>query len=506
MKNTLWIATTAILAAFLVLPASAQITMTSTTLSSAIGVGDTTLVVASATGISARTMSINTMLYVDQELMSVDSVSGLRITVRRAASPTVGAAHNSGATVYLGPPSYYANNDPYGACVSATITVLPRIVPATRKLWQCIDSNWTEVSISAPTFRDATDGTKKVVVSVSGATTGTATTLTFAQSANRVITHQNATYTVVGRDTTDTLTNKTLTSAAVTTDIRATTAGSDAIGTALKPFGSLVLGSAATNAFTFTPAATAAGRAITIPDPGGAATLPWLNPTTTQTLSNTVVGTAASTASTAGLKLPTGTAPTTSVAGDVWHDSTKKTVAFAPVAAANVYAGGSYTTMTTPVTQADPSTIQDLGTFTLPAGALSAVGKTIRLCGGGTYTTAAGQTPTVTITWALAGVAPLAIVSAATTASATTIPWQGCATMTTITAGAAGTVEAGGHLAVTLGTAAAAAAAFYQGTNVAVSAAFDQTAAVIAKMRVTLSSANAANSVTQRWMTLEALN
>lgn len=45
------------------------------------------------------------------------------------------------------------------------------------------------------------------------------------------------------------------------------------IGTAALPFGSLKLGTAATNVFTITPAALSAARAITLPDPGAAANL-----------------------------------------------------------------------------------------------------------------------------------------------------------------------------------------------------------------------------------------
>lgn len=60
-------------------------------------------------------------------------------------------------------------------------------------------------------FAAGSDPTREVQVSVSGATTGTKTTLAFAQTAGRTLTFPDATDVIVGRTTTDTLTNKTIT-------------------------------------------------------------------------------------------------------------------------------------------------------------------------------------------------------------------------------------------------------------------------------------------------------
>ncbi len=65
------------------------------------------------------------------------------------------------------------------------------------------------------------------------------------------------------------------------------TAGTSNMGSAALPWGTIYTGTAATNNFVITPAATAAARVITLADPGGAATIAYTNPTTAQTITNT---------------------------------------------------------------------------------------------------------------------------------------------------------------------------------------------------------------------------
>mgnify|MGYP001577834850 CR=1 FL=1 len=122
-------------------------TMSSTTLSAAVSVTDRTVTVASATGITAKDFRPNTLLYIDRELMEVVSLSGTVITVNRGMSPTKVSAHNSGATVWLGPPASFADSDPEGAAPSDTTSIyLPTIVPRSGKFFYLRGTMWVEES------------------------------------------------------------------------------------------------------------------------------------------------------------------------------------------------------------------------------------------------------------------------------------------------------------------------------------------------------------------------
>ena len=71
------------------------------------------------------------------------------------------------------------------------------------------DTNTINAQTDAFTIDDATDGTKQVDFNNAGSTTGTKTTIQVSQTANRGIALPDASTTLVGDDTTDTLTNKT---------------------------------------------------------------------------------------------------------------------------------------------------------------------------------------------------------------------------------------------------------------------------------------------------------
>ena len=119
-----------------------QATMTSTTLSVALDATATNLTVASATGITAASGSqVNTVLFVDKEALTVQEVSGTVITVRRNYYGLAGS-HASGATVWVGPPSYFGTNDKSGSCTSALQVVLPYINVNNGNIYRCTNSAW----------------------------------------------------------------------------------------------------------------------------------------------------------------------------------------------------------------------------------------------------------------------------------------------------------------------------------------------------------------------------
>lgn len=141
----------AFLLAFLLLPATVfaqQITLTSTTLSSAVASTDKQVCVASATGISLPTTSTpGTLLFVDFEPMGVlkQGTSATCFVVDRHVSA---AGHVSGATVYLGAPQNFASADkPIGSSCSQTgEPVLPVINTRTGNIFDCRSSGqWIRI-------------------------------------------------------------------------------------------------------------------------------------------------------------------------------------------------------------------------------------------------------------------------------------------------------------------------------------------------------------------------
>lgn len=131
-----------------------QATMTQTTLSQALsnpaasGGGNSynTVFVASATNITgAGTLGQpQTIMVIDQEAMDVIAVSGTTVTVTRGTRATKTQAHNSGAVVWIGIPSYFGDSstEQYlsGTCSRSGTPALPHIRIPSGQVYDCPSS------------------------------------------------------------------------------------------------------------------------------------------------------------------------------------------------------------------------------------------------------------------------------------------------------------------------------------------------------------------------------
>lgn len=139
------------LVAALAFSASAQTSLTQTTLVAQAGASNQnqTVTVASATGIAVPSNSGQTVLFVDQEAMYVNSVSGTTIGVFRGYQGTPVQVHVSGARVLVGPiangisafnpilTGVNAAGDPGGGCTAANTLYTPFLNIKNGNQWLC---------------------------------------------------------------------------------------------------------------------------------------------------------------------------------------------------------------------------------------------------------------------------------------------------------------------------------------------------------------------------------
>lgn len=136
------------------------------------------------------------------------------------------------------------------------------------------------------------------------------------------------------------------------------------------------------------------------------------------------------------------------------------------------------------------TTAQGLLAFAFGAGALNVTRRKIRVRGVAIYSTTAANVATISFALTLGGVTLCTITTAATnTAASTNLQIQFEFELTVVTIGATATIESHGRLDANIGTAAAAAAATYLDTNVAVSAAVNLTAAATLGVTIAASAA-----------------
>lgn len=126
--------------------ASGQTALTTTTLSTAMTSSQSTVTLTSATGVTAQGPgnAINTVVYVDRELMWVTTlVSGTTYNVQRGKNQTRQVSHAALAKVYLGNPTgnFFANNGPdaetWGSCLMSNEPTLPKLYVTTGDVFQC---------------------------------------------------------------------------------------------------------------------------------------------------------------------------------------------------------------------------------------------------------------------------------------------------------------------------------------------------------------------------------
>jgi hypothetical protein len=146
MKKTLITLLLAVLV--LAAPVAAQTILTNTTLAAAVSSSSAkSFNLTSVTGVSAPSGSDytkQTFLYVDRELVDVQSVSGTIVNVVRGIGGTFAASHASGAVVFVMPAylTTYFGAIPQGSCTRGNELALPRIYAASGIISDCLGGQW----------------------------------------------------------------------------------------------------------------------------------------------------------------------------------------------------------------------------------------------------------------------------------------------------------------------------------------------------------------------------
>jgi len=190
-----------------------------TTLSSAIASGDTTMTVGSATTLlGGITVTAGTTFTVAidpdtalEELVDVTAVSSNTLTITRGIDGSSATAHSAGAAVrHMAIGRDYREANAHVEATSAVHGLSGTVVGTTDT------QTLTNKTLTSPVISSLTLGDGSIVFE--GATADAfETTLTVVDpTADRTVTIPDATTTLVGTDTTQTLTNKTLTSPTIT--------------------------------------------------------------------------------------------------------------------------------------------------------------------------------------------------------------------------------------------------------------------------------------------------
>lgn len=137
---------------FAAAPVFAQSAIATTTLSAAVTTPDPLLSpftlgnIIPLTAVTAtplanfNAVSAPAKIYVDHESMDVVAVNTTNktVTVVRGVDGTIATPHNSGTTVYIATPQYFAQVDLYGACTSTNFAFLPQINVVSGNIRDCL--------------------------------------------------------------------------------------------------------------------------------------------------------------------------------------------------------------------------------------------------------------------------------------------------------------------------------------------------------------------------------
>ena len=122
-------------------------TMTTTTLTAAVGAKDLQIPLAAVTDVVAQgpPLFTETTLFCQREAMTVRTFSGLVVRVARGAMGTQATGHPSGATVYIGPTTAYGLSQPSGTFSMPQGGYTPLVVVTDGTIWGDVSGSWGQV-------------------------------------------------------------------------------------------------------------------------------------------------------------------------------------------------------------------------------------------------------------------------------------------------------------------------------------------------------------------------
>ncbi len=119
-------------------------TMTTTTLTAAVGARDLLIPLAAVTDVVAQgpPLFTETTLFCQREAMTVLTFSGLVVRVARGAMGTQATGHPSGVTVYVGPTTAYGLSQPSGTFSMPQGGYTPLVVVSDGTIWNDVNGSW----------------------------------------------------------------------------------------------------------------------------------------------------------------------------------------------------------------------------------------------------------------------------------------------------------------------------------------------------------------------------